>query len=79
MDFGDRLFGLANVGRIEASCRSNPAHGGKRSRLSWFRHHYRRSGLAAPSWLSRGMTVFSLVSKGVLADQLYYLTQRVGA
>ena len=35
--------------------------------------------LAAPSWLSRGMTMFSLVSNGVLADQLYYLTQRVGA
>ncbi len=33
MDFGDRLFGLANLGRIEASCRSNLAHGGQKRRL----------------------------------------------
>ena len=35
--------------------------------------------LAAPSWLSRGTMVFYLVSSGVLADEVYYLTQRVGA
>ena len=35
--------------------------------------------LAAPSWLSRGMMVFYLFSSGVLADEVYYLTQRVGA
>jgi hypothetical protein len=34
--------------------------------------------LAAPSWLSRGTTVFSQFNSGVLGDRLYYLTQRVG-
>ena len=33
--------------------------------------------LAAPSWLSRGMMVFYLFSSGVLADEVYYLTQHV--
>ena len=48
-------------------------------RRRWTYKRSRMGPLAAPSWLSRGMTMFSLVSNGVLADQLYYLTQRVGA